>query len=108
MPRTAPPRDARAYNVGGAFTLVNMPTRRRAALVLALVALAVVPALAQDAPRSPTPRDTKLPARQVDAARGLENPWGLAFLPDGRMLVSERPGRLRIVSRGGELSAPLD
>ncbi len=45
---------------------------------------------------------------QVEAvARDLVNPWGLAFLPDGRMLVTERPGRLRIVSSGGELSPPV-
>ncbi|HZP09259.1 MAG TPA: PQQ-dependent sugar dehydrogenase [Methyloceanibacter sp.] len=40
-------------------------------------------------------------------ARGLEHPWGLAFLPDGRMLVTERPGRLRIVTNDGAVSAPL-
>jgi glucose/arabinose dehydrogenase len=40
-------------------------------------------------------------------ARGLANPWGLAFLPDGRMLVTERPGRLRVVTRDGTLSAPV-
>ncbi len=47
------------------------------------------------------------PIRVVTVVGGLEHPWGLAFLPDGRMLVTERPGRLRIVAADGKLSAPV-
>jgi glucose/arabinose dehydrogenase len=43
----------------------------------------------------------------VTVAGGLETPWGMTFLPDGRMLVTERPGRLRIVTADGTLSAPV-
>jgi aldose sugar dehydrogenase len=43
----------------------------------------------------------------VTIAQGLQNPWGLAFLPDGRMLVTERQGRLRVVTTGGLISAPI-
>lgn len=44
--------------------------------------------------------------RVVTLVEGLEHPWGLAFLPDGRMLVTERPGRLRIVGKDGKLELP--
>ena len=40
-------------------------------------------------------------------ASGLVHPWALAFLPDGKMLVTERPGRMRIVTVEGQLSPPL-
>ena len=45
--------------------------------------------------------------KPVTVAHGLVNPWSLAFLPDGRLLVTERPGRLRVVERDGTLGAPV-
>jgi len=54
-----------------------------------------------------------LPVGQVAAqtvetiAGGLEYPWSFAFLPDGRMLVTEKPGRLRVVAADGVLSDPV-
>ena len=59
----------------------------------------------QDAPQVAPSGETKITITTV--ARGLEHPWSLAFLPDGRMLVTERPGRLRYVTREGALSDPI-
>ena len=50
---------------------------------------------------------TKQAIRVETFAKGLVHPWGMAFLPDGRLLVTEGPGRLRIVGKDGTLSAPL-
>jgi glucose/arabinose dehydrogenase len=73
----------------------------------ALCAFAASSALAQ-APKSPTPEAQPFPGRVVVVTEGLEHPWGLAALPDGTWLVTERPGRLRRVGRDGALSPPLD
>ncbi len=45
--------------------------------------------------------------RVAVVASGLESPWALAFLPGGRYLVTERPGRMRVVGADGQVSAPL-
>ena len=76
---------------------------RSSAVVCAagLVVIAGAPADAQVA-RAPA---TEMAVETF--ARGLVNPWSLAFLPDGRLLVTERPGRLRIVAKDGKLSPPL-
>ena len=59
------------------------------------------------AKRSPTPSSIDGNITVETVASGLVHPWALAFLPDGRILVTERPGRLRIVDRNGRLSEPL-
>lgn len=81
----------------------------RIPLALALSALGCTAAPAQGpAPRSPTPASTEGVVRTEVVARGLQHPWAIAFLPDGRMLVTERPGRLRIIGADGQVSSPLE
>jgi len=50
-------------------------------------------AVMTDAPSPPKPSKIKVET----IADGVDHPWGLQFLPDGRLLVGERPGRLRLV-----------
>lgn len=73
---------------------------RRSLYLLAALALAPVPAHALD-----RAFDTQHgPIRVSTVAEGLVHPWGIAFLPEGGMLVTERPGRLRHISAEGEVS----
>jgi glucose/arabinose dehydrogenase len=70
---------------------------RLTASIAALVLLLVGCASAQTYPSA------KHPLKVETVADGLDHPWGLAFLPDGRMLVSERPGNLRLIDSNGHL-----
>jgi glucose/arabinose dehydrogenase len=60
------------------------------------------------------PGQTRAPERKggvafeaVTVVDGLQNPWSLAFLPGGKMLITERPGRLRVLGTDGTLSEPV-
>ena len=46
--------------------------------------------------------------RPETVVSGLQNPWAIAFLPDGRFLVTERPGRLRVVDSAGKLGKAIE
>src|SRR3954462_6363806 len=67
---------------------------RAAVIGLACCLAAVVGASAQD-------------LRTQVVAQGLEHPWAVAFLPQGRFLVTERPGRMRVIEADGKVGPPL-
>jgi glucose/arabinose dehydrogenase len=59
-------------------------------------------------PDRPSLSDEEAGITVTTLAEGLNHPWSLAFLPDGRMLVTERVGQLRIMERDGHLSGPIE
>jgi glucose/arabinose dehydrogenase len=60
-------------------------------------------AVITDAPAPAKPSKIKVET----FAQGLDHPWGMQFLPDGRLLVTERLGRMRLISKDGKLSSPI-
>jgi glucose/arabinose dehydrogenase len=79
-------------------------TRLQPSLPLATFFLSIaIPAVAQ----TPVQRSALHDYRVVTVAEGLQNPWSMAFLPGGDLLVTERPGRLRIVRNGKLLAQPV-
>lgn len=71
----------------------TFPSTTAPFVLAGLLALAAAPSVAQS---QPSPK-----AQTV--ASGLQHPWAVAFLPDGRFLVTERPGRLRVVNADGQV-----
>lgn len=106
--RKAEPNRQRGFSGRGSFAPRchgGRCMKRLVALVVPAMVFATTlrPGLAQD--RVITTEKVRVKVETV--AGNLEHPWGLAFRPDGRMLVTERPGRLRIVAKEGAVSEPI-
>lgn len=76
---------------------------KRRDFLRAATALLAAPAIG----RAQTMRSAKANLRLATVSHGLVQPWGMAFLPDGRILVTERPGRLRVFANGRLEPTPL-
>ncbi|MDP3268979.1 MAG: PQQ-dependent sugar dehydrogenase, partial [Legionella sp.] len=72
-------------------------------LLLATVGVAIYMPLSAEQANTTTVKNVALKA----IASGLASPWSVAFLPDGKILVTEKPGRLRVIEHGKLLAAPV-
>lgn len=82
--------------------------RHIVAITLSVAVLVLFAVLRVDVHAQPATVTTQTGPIAVErVVSGLVHPWGMAFLPDGRLLVTERPGRLRILGTDGRLSEPL-
>ncbi|AGT10302.1 PQQ-dependent sugar dehydrogenase [Paracoccus aminophilus] len=93
--------------------------KRLAAILLALLATPAFADFNDAPPNAPDqkpafPDQTRAPVlapalslKVQPLVQGLEHPWGMAFLPDGAILVTERPGRMRLIGPDNHVSAPL-
>src|SRR5579864_4308665 len=83
--------------------MIHCSYRSALGLVVVLLFLWAAPGSSQQAPPNTSPQVLDVQGgkiRVVTVASGLVHPWGLAFLPDGRLLVTEKNGRLRMIRNG--------
>ena len=85
--------------------MARLPSFENFAIFGLCVVVSTTSALAQKQTNAPDAEKTKIKVERI--AKGLSQPWGLQFLPDGRFLVTERSGQLRLISQNGKLSKPV-
>ena len=90
-----------------AVTIRSLSIAHRAS-VFALCFLPATTALAQSATNERTFKTEQHTVRAVSVVKGLYHPWSLAFLPDGRMIVTERRGTMRIIEGGKLVVKPIE
>ena len=74
----------------------------------AIAAICLIPSTSASSQQTRAPTAPRTAIKVETIAKGLVNPWGLQILADERALVTERPGRLRLVSLKGQLSPPIE
>lgn len=82
------------------------PIRTAAAIAAVLAAAALAHGQPAQQPASVETISTQSGPVTVERLAQLDNPWGMAFLPDGRLLITEKPGQLRVYAEG-KLSEPI-